>query len=97
MRVYTRKTLRDFWLRHSDAEDALRDWYRKTRRAQWNRPADVIARYRNASIVGSDRVVFRIKGGAYRLVVSVDYQYQQVYIRFIGTHVQYNRINAAEV
>ena len=97
MRVYTQKTLQDFWLRHSDAAAALDGWYRETLQARWNRPADVIARYPNASIVGSDRVVFRIKGGTYRLVVSVDYQYQQVYIRFIGTHVQYDRINAAEV
>ena len=97
MRVYTQKTLREFWRRHSDAEDALRDWYRKARRAQWSTPDEVRARYTNASFVGSDRVVFRIKGGAYRLVVSIDYQYQRVYIRFIGTHADYDRINAAEV
>ena len=97
MRVFSKGTLRDFWLRHPDAAAGLDGWYRETLRARWRRPAEVIARYSNASIVGSDRVVFRIRGGAYRLVVSVDYQYQQVYIRFVGTHAQYDRINAAEV
>ena len=97
MRVYTQKTLRDFWLRHSDAAAALDGWYRETLQAQWSRPADVIARYPNASIVGSDRVVFRIRGNAYRLVAYIDYGAGEVYIRFVGTHAQYNRINAAEV
>ena len=97
MRILTLGTLRDFWERHSDAESALDGWYRETLRARWNRPADVIARYPDASIVGSDRVVFRIRGGDYRLVALIDYQYQRVYIRFIGTHAQYDRINAAEV
>ena len=97
MRILTLGTLRDFWERHSDAESALDGWYRETLRARWNRPADVIARYPDASIVGSDRVVFRIRGGDYRLVARIDYQYQRVYIRFIGTHAQYDRINAAEV
>ena len=65
--------------------------------AHWRTPAEVVARYPEASIVGSDRIVFRIRGNAYRLVVRVDYQYQRVYIRFVGTHAQYNHINAAEV
>ena len=72
-------------------------WYRETRRERWHTPAEVILRHPNASIVGNDRVVFRIKGNAYRLVVRVDYQYGHVYIRFVGTHSEYNRINAAEV
>ena len=97
MRILTLGTLRDFWERHSDAAAALDGWYRETLRARWDTPAEVIARYPDASIVGSDRVVFRIRGGAYRLVARIDYQYQRVYIRFVGTHAQYDRINAAEV
>ena len=97
MRILTFGTLRDYWQRHRDAEEPLRLWYNEARQAHWNTPAEVRERYSNASIVGSNRVVFRIKGNAYRLVVRVDYQYGQVYIRFIGTHAEYNRINAAEV
>lgn len=97
MRILTLGTLRDFGRRHPDSEDALDGWYRETRRAHWRTPAEVVARYPEASIVGSDRIVFRIRGNAYRLVVRVDYQYQRVYIRFVGTHAQYNHINAAEV
>ena len=97
MRVFSKGTLRNFWRRHPDAEVALDGWYRETRRARWNTPADVIARYPDASIVGSDRVVFRIKGGDYRLVVYINYRAGRAYIRFVGTHAQYDRINVAEV
>ena len=97
MRVFSKGTLRDFWERHRDAQSALDEWYRVTRRAAWRRPADIRARYADASFVGSDRVVFNIKGNAYRLVVRVNYQWGEVYIRFIGTHARYDRINAAEV
>ena len=97
MRILTFGTLRNFWQRHPDSEPALDGWYRETRRERWRTPAEVILRHPNASIVGSDRVVFNIKGNAYRLVVRVNYQWGEVYIRFIGSHARYNRINAAEV
>ena len=97
MLVFSRGTLQDFWVRHSDAEDALDEWYRVACQAQWQTPAEVRARYPKASIVGNNRAVFRIKGNAYRLVVYIDYREGEVHIRFVGTHAQYNRINAAEV
>ena len=97
MRVFSKGTLREFWERHRDAQSALDEWYRVTRRAAWRRPADIRARYADASFVGKDRVVFNIKGNAYRLVTQVDYYRGRVYIRFIGTHARYDRINAAEV
>ena len=97
MRVYTRNMLRDFWRRHSDAEAALDGWYREVRQAQWQTPAEVRMRYANASFVGNNRVVFRIKGNAYRLVAYIDYNAGEVHVRFVGTHAQYNRINATEV
>ena len=97
MRVFSKGTLRDFWERPRDAQSALDEWYPGTRRAAWRRPADLRSHYADASFVGSDRVVFNIKGNAYRLVVRVNYQWGEVYIRFIGTHAQYDRINAAEV
>ena len=97
MRILTLGTLRNFWRRHPDAQSVLDGWYRETRRERWHTPTEIIRRHPNASIVGSDRAVFRFKGNAYRLVVRVDYQYGHVYIRFVGTHSEYNRINAAEV
>ena len=97
MRVFSKGTLREFWERHRDAQSALDEWYRVTRRAAWRRPADIRAHYADASFVGKDRVVFNIKGNAYRLVTQVDYYRGRVYIRFIGTHARYDRINAAEV
>lgn len=97
MRIYSRRTLREFWERHPDAEHALDEWYRRTKREDWASPADVIASWPRASIVGHDRIVFRIKGNHYRLVVRVFYPGRQVFIRFIGTHAEYDRIDAEEV
>lgn len=97
MRVFSKSRLRDFWEQHPDAQAALDDWYRTARRAHWSNPADIRSRYANASFVGRDRVVFNIRGNTYRLVVQVDYVRERVHIRFVGTHAQYDRINAGEV
>ena len=97
MRIVAKRTLRTYWERERGAEQPLRSWYAIAAHADWSSPADVKAVYRNASIVRGNRVVFNIKGNTYRLVVNVDYQYQTVYIRFIGAHAEYDRINAEEV
>ena len=97
MRILTYKTLREFWQRHPDAERPLRDWHREAKRADWDSPAAVRASYPSASIVAGNRAVFDIKGNTYRLVVQIDYPYRKVYIRFIGSHAEYDRINVAEV
>ena len=100
MRVITRRALRDFWESRStyaDAEGPLRSWYADARRATWLKPADVKARYANASILQGGRVVFNIAGNKYRLVVQINYAYQIIYVRFVGTHAQYDRINAQTV
>lgn len=97
MRIITTKTLRDFWERHHDAEQSLRTWHKITERADWQSPAQVKEIFGNASIIANDRVVFNIKGNDYRLVVHIRYNYRRVYIRFIGTHAEYDAINAAEV
>ena len=97
VRIIAKRTLREFWERHPDAEQPLVDWYKETRRADWHSPIQVRERYADASIISGNRVVFNIKGNTYRLVVNVDYQYQTVYIRFIGAHAEYDRINAEEV
>jgi mRNA interferase HigB len=97
MRIISRKALRDFWDRYPDAEQALRAWYANVKQAAWETPAEVKAAYRNASLVGNDRIVFNIKGNRYRLVAAIDYHYGVIYIRFVGTHLEYDRIDAATI
>ena len=97
MRIFTSRTLREFWTRHPDAERPLLGWLNKVEAADWTTPAAVRADYRSVSILAGNRAVFNIKGNTYRLVVSIDYQRRAVYIRFVGTHAEYDRINAAEV
>ena len=97
MRIYSRRTLRDYWTRHADAEDALAGWYKQVERADWGTPADVTALFPTASILPNNRVVFRIRGNSYRLVVEIFYEGRLVFIKFVGTHAEYDRINAEEV
>lgn len=89
--------LREFWERHADAEDPLLAWYHEVKAENWNTPADVKAKYGNASIVANNRVVFNIRGNTYRLVVVINYDYSIVYIRFVGTHAEYDKIDAEEI
>ncbi len=97
MRVIAVRNLRDFWEIHSQAEAPLRAWLEEARAAQWQSPADIKARYAHVSILKSRRVVFNIKGNDYRLVVAVAYQFSAVYIKFVGTHQQYDAIDADSV
>ena len=97
MRIIAKRTLRDFWVRHANAEQSLLAWHREVKQEDWDTPAKLKVRYPRASIVGKDRVVFNIKGNSYRLVVRINYQKRTVYIRFVGTHQEYDRINAEEV
>lgn len=97
MRIISKRALREFWERHRDAEAPLLAWYREAQRADWSGPATVKARFPRASIVGSNRVVFNIKGNEYRLVVRINYRYRVMYVRFLGTHAEYDRIDVLEV
>lgn len=97
MRVIALKALREFWEQHTDAEQALRAWYHDIKKATWKTPTDIKVIYRNASFVANNRVVFNIKGNQYRIVVAIQYQHSAVYIRFVGTHQEYDRIDAATV
>lgn len=99
MRVIAKKRLKDFWESpgHGDSEQPLRAWYRIAKHAVWKTPNDIKRQFRSASIVGNNRVVFNIAGNKYRLVVSINYDYRIIYVRFIGTHKQYDRIKAKEV
>lgn len=91
------RALREFWATHADAEDALRAWYADARRAHWPTPAAIREPYANASILGNNRVVFNIRGNTYRLIVAVNYPLEIVYIRFIGTHSEYDNVDAETV
>ncbi|MCP4608471.1 MAG: type II toxin-antitoxin system HigB family toxin [Planctomycetes bacterium] len=97
MRIISRKALREFWNRHADAEEPLRAWHIRVRKAAWKMPADVKADYANVSIIANNRVVFNIRGNHYRLVVAIDYQYGIIYIRFVGTHKDYDQIEATTI
>jgi mRNA interferase HigB len=97
MRIIALKALRDFWEKHPQAEVPLRAWHAIASRAAWRSPADVKAAYRAASILGGKRVVFNIKANEFWLVVAVHYNRGLIYIRFVGTHQQYDRINAEDI
>ncbi|HEY3319434.1 MAG TPA: type II toxin-antitoxin system HigB family toxin [Planctomycetota bacterium] len=94
MRVIAKALLRDFWEHHPDARDPLVLWFRRAKGADWTKAADVKADYASASILPNDRVVFNICGNKYRLVALVRYEWHVVYIRFIGTHAEYDEIDA---
>jgi mRNA interferase HigB len=93
MRIISRKTLKDFWEKHPDSSQALQAWYDDAKHADWKSPADIKSAYRNASFLSNDRVVFNIKGNHYRLIVMIRYAHSLVYIRFVGTHGQYDRVD----
>lgn len=99
MHVVAHSTLVEFYSQadHQDAKGPLEAWYDVARQAKWASPADVKAAFRNASIVGNNRVVFNIKGNDYRLIVAIAYRMQWVYVKFVGTHAEYDRIDAATV
>jgi mRNA interferase HigB len=103
MRIIARRTLKEFADSLAGRRDqpalrtALEAWFHEVRRADWNTAADVKRSYATASIVAGDRIVFNIKGNAYRLVVAVDYEKSIVWIKWIGTHRDYDRIDVARV
>ena len=97
MRIIARGTLRDFCRKHPDAEIPLRSWHANASRADWRRPTDIKGAYRTASFVANNRVVFNIKGNDYRLVAAVHYNRRMMFIRFIGTHREYDKIDAETI
>jgi mRNA interferase HigB len=99
MRIIARKTLREFWKQrpYADSEQPLKAWFREAEKADWANPSAVKADYRSASFVGHGRVVFNIAGNKYRLVAKVNYPYRVIYIRFVGTHRQYDEIDATTI
>ena len=97
MRILSRSTLRNFWESRPDVEEALKTWYYEASHANWLSPTDIKAAHRNASVIANDRVVFNIKGNRYRLIVAVRYDIGIIFIRFIGTHTEYDRVDAETI
>ncbi|HEY7770555.1 type II toxin-antitoxin system HigB family toxin [Longimicrobium sp.] len=100
MRIIARSTLRQFWENHprgAEAETALQVWFSTVQRADWAAPADVKSTYGDASILKDSRVVFNIAGNRFRLVARINYAYWVVYIRFVGTHAEYDDIDAETI
>jgi mRNA interferase HigB len=95
--IISKKKLVDYYNKHIETKNQLEAWYHEVREAEWNNPQDVKEKYRSASIIGGKRVVFNIKGNKYRLVVKINYKMKIIYIRFIGTHKEYKKINAEEI
>ena len=93
MRIVARKTLRDFWAAYPDAEEPLKAWFREAKNAVWESPATVKILYRHASVLKDGRMVFNIAGNKYHLVVRINYAIGIVYIRFVGTHKEYDKID----
>jgi mRNA interferase HigB len=97
MRIIAIKTLKQFWEQFPDSEQPLRAWHTAVKHALWLTPNDVKVMYRNASIVGNNRAEFNIKGNTYRLVVAINYAMGIVFIRFIGTHQEYDSIDVTSI
>ena len=93
MRVLSRNTLIHFWQKYPDAEQSLKSWYDEARNTNWATPNELKVQYKNASVITSKRVVFNIKGNDYRLVVDIEYRIGIVFIVWIGTHKEYEKIN----
>lgn len=99
MRIISRATLCEFWEKpnYRDAEQPLKAWFDEARYASWENPQDIKEQYRHASFVANNRVVFNIHGNEYRLVAAMKYEFSMIYIRFVGTHKQYDAIDAETI
>ncbi len=97
MRVISRKTLKEFYSVYQDAKSPLETWYHEAKRAKWNDWTEIKTKYASASILKNKRIIFNIGGNKYRLVVEINYPAQVVYIRFVGTHKEYDKINVEEI
>ena len=97
MRIIAKRTLKEFWERYPDAQSPLEAWHAEAKNAEWQTSADIKEKYGSASILNDSRVVFNIHGNKYRLIVKINYSFSTVYVRFIGTHREYDQIDAEEI
>lgn len=97
MRIIALGTLKEFWKKHPDSKEPLKAWYAVSHAADWKTPQEVKKAYGNASILPDGRVVFNIAGNKYRLIAWINYPYRVLYIRFIGTHTEYDKVDAQTI
>ncbi|MFZ0489624.1 MAG: type II toxin-antitoxin system HigB family toxin [Salegentibacter sp.] len=97
MRIIAKRTLRNFWVKHADSEQQLKSWFREIEKTQWTSINELRKDYPSASILQENRIVFNIKGNSYRLIVKFNFEYKICYVRFIGTHAEYDKINANNI
>jgi mRNA interferase HigB len=97
MRVIARRSLREFYNKHADSKLSLDVWFHEVAEARWTGPQEIKRRYPSADILPGNRVVFNIKGNHYRLIVKIHYNTQIVFIRFVGTHAEYDKVDAATI
>jgi len=97
MQILALSTLRAFWSEHPQAKVSLCNWYAEASGAEWDTPEAIKAAHRNASFLADNRVVFNIKGNDYRLIVKVHYNRHMMFVRFVGTHKQYDAIDAERI
>jgi mRNA interferase HigB len=97
LRVIAKKTLVEFWSKHTDSEQSLKSWYQEVIKGKWKNNNEIKNDYPNLSILKDNRVCFNIKGNHYRLIVKINYNFQIMWIRFIGTHKDYNNIDANKI
>ncbi len=93
-RIFAKSTLRKYWEKYPDTEQYLKTWYDTAIHSNWKTPNDIKKAYANASILKSGRIVFNIKGNTHRLIVKFNFEKQWAFIRFIGTHQEYDKIDA---
>ena len=96
-RIFAKSTLRKFWENYPDSEQYLKTWYETAMNADWKTPNEIKESYSSASILKNSRVVFNIKGNSYRLVIKINFDQQLVFVRFIGTHAGYDKIDANNI
>lgn len=97
MRIIAKSTLRDFWEKHRICEQPLKAWFKEVSKAKWKNANELKLDYPSASILRDNRIVFNIKGNTYRLIVKMNFDYQICWIRFIGTHAEYDKIDANRI
>ncbi|MCI4427530.1 MAG: type II toxin-antitoxin system HigB family toxin [Burkholderiales bacterium] len=95
--MFNRSAIEQHGRQHSGARDALRAWYAEASRSDWASPEEVKRHFPKASVVANNRIVFNVAGNMYRLIVSFNYRYRSGYIKFFGTHAEYNKVDAATV
>ncbi len=96
-RIFSKSTIKDFWLKNPDSEQYLKTWFDTAMNANWKTPNEVKQTYANASILKDSRIVFNIKGNTYRLVAKFNFEKQWIFIRFICTHNEYAKIDANQI